>query len=77
MKETPPSDSVLGVGRPRKSWEEASDRTKRQRVANLAENDPEALVLAAAQSARQSNKVDLAFVLKKSVASEENLVKAK
>ena len=72
---SPPSVSV--VGRPRKSWEETSDRTKRQRVASLADNEPQVLALAAAQSVRQNSKADHAIAIKKSFASEENLVKAK
>jgi hypothetical protein len=37
-----------GPGRPRKSWEELGERSKRQRVADLTHHETEALAFAAA-----------------------------
>ena len=41
-----------GPGRPRKSWEEAGERAKRGKVSDLAKNETEPLLLAAAKSAK-------------------------
>ena len=66
-----------GTGRPKKSWDESGERTKRQRVAELSCIEPEPLVLAAVRSAKKDpSKSDLSCVLKKSLKNVSETKKA-
>ena len=66
-----------GPGRPRKNWEEAGERAKRGKVSDLAKNETEPLLLAAAKSAKAENNPTLSFVIKKTVDSNDNILKVK
>ena len=66
-----------GTGRPKKSWDESGERTKRQRVADLSAIEPEPLVLAAVKSAKKDpSKSDLSCILKKSLKNVSETRKA-
>ena len=65
------------IGRPRKSWEELGDRSKRQRVADLALNESDALALAAAKSAKlDPTKQDMSFIIKQSTTKATDMRKS-
>ena len=76
-KNSEPSDTLAGPGRPRKNWDEIGARTKCRRVTELECKEFEALALATVKSAKQSDQDDLAFVLKESIGSPVAAEKAR